>query len=301
MSNFAAQMARIRARARQSGTRPSPQPGTSSLSDPQLSLSLAGRTAIVTGGTRGIGRTIAQTLLKAGCNVEICGRNAPESLPNIDGREACFTACDIRDAAQARDFVERVAERHGHLDIVVNNAGGSPQADAATASPRFSEAIVALNLLSPLHVAQAANRIMAPQDKGGLIINIASVSAVRPSPGTAIYGAAKAGLLSLTRSLAQEWGPSVRVNAIVVGLVETETAEMTYGSQEAQRAIAQSLPLKRMGTGHDVAGAVLFLASPFAAYVSGAEITVDGGGERPPFLEIVKAHGHGGGSALRSG
>jgi NAD(P)-dependent dehydrogenase (short-subunit alcohol dehydrogenase family) len=125
--------------------------------------------------------------------------------------------------------------------------------------------------------------------KAGSIVNIASVSAIRPSPMTAAYGAAKAGLLSLTQSLAQEWGPDgVRVNAIIVGLMQTETAEQTYGDAEAQAAVAQSLPLRRMGTGMDVAGAVLWLCSDLAGWVSGARVNVDGGGERPYFLDLVK-------------
>ncbi|TWB25675.1 SDR family oxidoreductase [Nitrospirillum bahiense] len=249
-----------------------------------------GRVVIVTGGTRGLGRVIAETFLRSRCTVAICGRHAPEALPSANGQVASFHPCDIRQADQARAFVDAVAERHGRLDIVINNAGGSPQADAATASPRFSEAIVALNLLAPLHVAQAANRIMAEQAEGGTIINITSIAAKRASPGTAVYAAAKAGLLSLTRSLAQEWGPKVRVNAITVGLVETEQSELTYGSAATRDAIAASLPLGRMGNGGDVAAAALYLASAGAAYVSGADLAVDGGGERPLFLEIVKQH-----------
>lgn len=252
-------------------------------------LGLSGKVAIVTGGTRGLGRIIAQALLSAGCEVAVCGRNAPASAPQARERSASFHPCDVRDAKQALSFVDAVADRHGRLDIVVNNAGGSPYADAATASPRFSEAIVALNLLAPLHVSQAAFRWMAAQDAGGSIINIASVSGTRPSPGTAAYGAAKAGLLNLTQSLAQEWGPKVRVNAIVVGLVQTESAAATYGNTESQAAIAASLPLQRMGRGEDVAAATLYLASPLAAYVSGARLAVDGGGERPPFLEMINS------------
>jgi NAD(P)-dependent dehydrogenase (short-subunit alcohol dehydrogenase family) len=246
---------------------------------------LQGKVAIVTGGTRGIGAAIVRRLLDAGCEVTTCGRREPDEPIEAGGRPASFVACDVRDAAQVRAFVDGVAERHGRLDIVVNNAGGSPQAVAATASPRFSEAILALNLLAPLHVSQAAY----PHLKAtrGAIVNIASVGGRRPSPGTAIYGAAKAGLLSLTESLAQEWGPEVRVNAIVVGLIETETAEMTYGSDAAQTRIAESLPLKRLGRGDDIADAVAYLASPAAAYVSGAQLAVHGGGERPLFLEIV--------------
>jgi NAD(P)-dependent dehydrogenase (short-subunit alcohol dehydrogenase family) len=248
-------------------------------------IRLDGKVAIVTGGTRGIGRAIAQALLDAGCEVSICGRNPPEEEFGAE-----FTACDVRKADEARAFVDEVASRHGRLDIVVNNAGGSPQADAATASPRFSEAIIALNLIAPLHIAQAASRWMREQESGGVIVNIASVSGTRPSPGTAAYGAAKAGLLNLTQSLAQEWGPKIRVNAIVAGLIETENAELTYGSHAAQAAIAASLPLKRLGRGEDIANAVLFLSSSLANYVTGAQIAVDGGGELPHFLQLVEQH-----------
>jgi NAD(P)-dependent dehydrogenase (short-subunit alcohol dehydrogenase family) len=251
----------------------------------KLTLGLEGQVAIVTGGSRGIGRAIARSLLDAGCHVAICGRKPP-----LEEFGAEFDTCDVRQADQARALVDAVAGRHGRLDIVVNNAGGSPHADAAAASPRFSEAIIALNLLGPLYVAQTANLWMRKQENGGVIVNIASISGIRPSPGTAAYGAAKAGLLHLTRSLAQEWGPKVRVNAIVAGLMATETAATTYGSPQAQAEIAQSIPLKRMGRGDDVANAVLFLASPLAAYITGAQIGVDGGGERPPFLEIVERH-----------
>ena len=182
--------------------------------------------------------------------------------------------CDVRDPAQVAAMIDTIVGRHGRLDIVVNNAGGSPEAAADCASPRFSEAIVALNLLAPLHVAQAANRIMQAQAEGGCIINIASVSGTRPSPGTAAYGAAKAGLLNLTQSLAMEWGPKVRVNAIVAGLVETAAASAHYGGAEGVARIGAMVPLGRMGTGQDIANAVLYLASPAACYVSGAHLAV---------------------------
>jgi NAD(P)-dependent dehydrogenase (short-subunit alcohol dehydrogenase family) len=252
-------------------------------------LGLAGKVAIVTGGTRGIGRAIAEALLAAGCKVTVCGRKDPAAAPRAHGHSASVHLCDLRDAKQANSFVDAVVDQHKQLDIVVNNAGGSPYADAATVSPRFSEAIIALNLLAPLHVSQAAFRWMAAQETGGSIINIASVAGTRPSPGTAAYAAAKAGLLNLTQSLAQEWGPRVRVNAIVVGLMQTESAEATYGSADSQAAIAASLPLERMGRAEDVAAAVLYLASSLASYVSGARLSVDGGGERPLLLEMLRA------------
>lgn len=252
----------------------------------QVSETGRGKVAIVTGGTRGIGAAIVRRLLAEGYAVATCGRTPPEQPIAFEGKEAEFDACDIRDPAAVAQWIETLVARHGRIDLVVNNAGGSPQADAATASPRFSERILQLNLLAPLHVSQAAYTHL--KAAGGSIVNIASVSAIRPSPDTAIYGAAKAGLVSLTTSLAQEWGPDVRVNAIIVGLIETETAEMTYGSAAAQDRIAASLPLGRMGRGGDIAEAVNFLASPAAAYISGAKLEVHGGGERPLFLEIVK-------------
>ncbi|MBU6269505.1 MAG: SDR family oxidoreductase [Sphingomonadales bacterium] len=251
---------------------------------PLGSLDFNGRVAIVTGGTRGLGRVVATRLAERGCAVAVCGRNAPESLP--EGVE--FHAADIRDAQQAKAFVAGVAARHGRLDYLVNNAGGSPQADAATASARFFDSILQLNLHAAMYMAQAAHAPMVASG-GGSIVNIASVSGIRPSPGTAAYGAAKAGLLNLTQSLAQEWGPAgIRVNAIIAGLMQTETAGLTYGDAGAQAAVGRSMPLQRMGTGDDLAGAVLWLCSDLAAWVSGARINVDGGGERPYFLDLVR-------------
>lgn len=247
-------------------------------------IDLTGQVALVTGGTKGLGRAVAQALADAGARVFVCARNAPaEAMEGI-----AFRAADVRDPDAARELIDGIVAEAGRLDILVNNAGGSPAVPAAEASPRFSEAIIRLNLMAPLYLSQAAHRHMA-QAGSGSIVNIASVSAIRPSPGTAAYGAAKAGLLNLTQSLAQEWGPQgIRVNAIIAGLMATETAEATYGDPQAQAAVGRSMPLQRMGSGEDIAGAVLWLCSSLAAWVSGARINVDGGGERPYFLDLVK-------------
>ncbi len=252
-----------------------------------IALDFTGSVVLVTGGTRGIGAGIAAVFLDAGAEVVVCGRHAPEAPPEGGGRCATFVETDVRDADSVDGLVDTVVDRHGRLDVVVNNAGGSPSTDAATASPRFSAAIIDLNLTAALHVSRAANAVMQACD-GGSIVNVGSVSGLRPSPGTAAYGAAKAGLTNLTRSLAVEWAPKVRVNCVSPGMILTELAEMHYGDDEGIARVAATVPLGRLGSPADVAYACMFLASPLAAYVSGANIVVDGGGERPAFLDAAR-------------
>lgn len=263
-------------------------------------LDFTGHAVVVTGGARGIGRGITESFLAAGADVVVCGRNevADEDLPGAADstgrvRRAVFVGADLREPSQAASVITAAVERFGRLDTLVNNAGGSPQAEAATASPRFSASIVALNLLAPLYCAQAANAVMQGQREGGSIVNIASVSGLRPSPGTAAYGAAKAGLIHLTQSLAIEWAPAVRVNCLSAGLVATQAADEHYGGAEGMAEVAATVPLGRFGTPADMAGLCLFLASPLAAYVSGANLVAHGGGEKPAFLAAVERSGHG--------
>lgn len=250
-------------------------------------LDFTGRVVLITGGSRGIGRGIAEAFLAAGADVAVCGRNAPDELPNAGGKNAIFVSADVRDADQVEKMVNTVVERLGRLDVLINNAGGAPFAEAATASPRFSEKIIQLNLTAALHCAQHANRIMQAQDSGGSIVNIASVSGVRPSPGTAAYGAAKAGLINLSGTLAIEWGPKVRVNVVSAGMIRTEQAHLHYGGEEGIAQVAATVPLNRLGTPEDVAGACLYFASPLASYVSGANLVLHGGGETPAFLSAA--------------
>jgi NAD(P)-dependent dehydrogenase (short-subunit alcohol dehydrogenase family) len=172
--------------------------------------------------------------------------------------------------------------------VLVNNAGGAPYALAADASPRFHAKVTELNLLAPLLLSQAVNDVMQRQEDGGVIVNVSSVSATRPSPGTAAYGAAKAGLDSLTRSLAVEWAPKVRVNSLDVGLVRTEQSDLHYGDAAGVQRVAATVPLGRLATPRDVGNVAAFLASPLAAYVSGATLAVHGGGEVPAFLAAAR-------------
>lgn len=236
----------------------------------------SGKTVLVTGGTKGIGAGIAQAFRDAGADVVVCARKDPGGLPS-------FVACDVRDPDDVARLIATVIERHGRLDVVVNNAGGGPYAMAADASPRLHTRVIELNLLGPLHVAQAAYNVM---DEGAIIM-IGSVSGIRPSPGSAAYGAAKAGLHHLAACLAAEWAPKVRVNSLVVGLVDGgEDQAEHYGGAEAVKAVHETVPAGRMAVPADVARACLFLGDE--PYITGSTLTIDGGGEQPAWSYIVQ-------------
>jgi len=249
-----------------------------------LNFGLAGRVVLVTGGVRGVGAGISKVFADQGATVVTCARHPVEGLPYD------FLECDVRDPDSVARLVDAVVERHGRLDVVVNNAGGSPYALTAEASPKFNEKIISLNLLGMLHVSQRANAVMQRQDNGGSIVSIASVSGWRPSPGTAAYGAAKAGVESLTATLAVEWAPKVRVNALRVGMVETEQVELFYGDADSQAAVAATVPLGRLAKPTEIGWAAAFLASDAASYISGTTMAVHGGGEPPPYLAASSAN-----------
>ncbi len=249
-----------------------------------MDLNLAGRVVLVTGGVRGVGAGISEVFAEQGATVVTCARRSVEGLPYE------FHGCDIRDADAVAGLVDAIVDRHGRLDVVVNNAGGSPYALAADASPKFHQKVIELNLLGMLHVSQAANAVMQRQPAGGSIVSVSSVSGGRPSPGTAAYGAAKAGVDSLTATLAVEWAPKVRVNAIVAGMVATEQVELFYGDQQSQAAVTSTIPLGRLAVPADIGWAAAFLASDAASYISGASLAVHGGGEPPAYLSASAAN-----------
>jgi NAD(P)-dependent dehydrogenase (short-subunit alcohol dehydrogenase family) len=255
-----------------------------------MDLGLHGSVAVVTGGVRGVGLGITRVLLAAGADVVVCARRAfDDAPPSAGGRTATFVPCDVREPEQVGRMVEIVLDRFGRVDVLVNNAGGSPYAPAAEASPRFAAKIVELNLLAPLLVAQAVQPTMNQQDSGGSIVMVSSVSGHRPSPGTAAYGAAKAALDNLTATLAVEWAPKVRVNSLAVGMVRTEQAHLHYGDADAVAAVGRTVPLGRLAEPDEIGNCVAFLASPLASYVSGATLVVHGGGEAPAFLSASNA------------
>jgi NAD(P)-dependent dehydrogenase (short-subunit alcohol dehydrogenase family) len=247
------------------------------------SSNVSDRVVVVTGGSRGIGRGIAERFAAAGARVLSCSRRAPTApsagVEHVSG--------DVREPDFATALVEEAVRRFGRLDVVVNNAGGGPSVPAAEASANLVTSVVRLNLLAPFFVAQAANAVMQKQTGGGLIINIGSVSATDPVPGTAAYAAAKAGLSVLTRALAVEWAPLVRVVEVMAGLVRTEENEHHYGDERKLADVAATVPLGRMATPDDIADACLLLCSPLAGYLTGTTLRVDGGGQLPAFTTIT--------------
>ncbi|BBZ64186.1 SDR family oxidoreductase [Mycolicibacterium monacense] len=248
-----------------------------------IKLGLDGRVVLVTGGVRGVGAGISAVFAAQGATVVTCARRP------VDGSPYEFHPCDIRDDDSVKSLIDAIVGAHGRLDVVINNAGGSPYVPAAEASAKFSRKIVELNLLGALSVSTHANAVMQTQERGGSIVNITSVSARRPTPGTVAYGAAKAGVENMTTTLAVEWAPKVRVNSVVVGMVETEQAELFYGDADSIAAISRNVPLGRLAKPDDIGWATAFLASDAASYISGASLEVHGGGEPPHYLSTTTA------------
>ncbi|MEU0205577.1 SDR family oxidoreductase [Streptomyces canus] len=240
-------------------------------------MELNGRVVVVTGGTRGVGAGIARSFVEAGAEVVVCARRPPEvPLPKTR-----FASLDVRDADAVRRFFAELPR----LDVLVNNAGGAPHRLLADAGPERHLRVLELNLLAPLAVSLAAYERL--KQTRGSIVMVGSVSGGRPSPGAAAYGAAKAGLENLARSMAVEWAPDVRVNTLVVGMVRTERSHLHYGDEDGIAAVSRTVPLGRLAEPSDVGAAAVFLASDAAAYITGASLLVHGGGERPAFLDAA--------------
>ena len=251
-------------------------------------INFKNKTVVITGGSKGIGLELTKTFLKHQANVIILARNKPKRKIQSKGNAGYFIECDIRNTESIDTAIKDIASKYKSIDVLINNAGGAPMADSLTASPKFHEAIIDLNLTAPLNLSQKIAKKMIKQKTVSNIINISSVTATRPTPGSAAYGAAKGALVNLTKTLAVEWAPKIKVNSIIVGYIETENSILHYGSKSEIKKVAKTIPLKRMGQPKDVANACVFFASDLAEWVTGSALEVHGGGESPAYLDVAK-------------
>lgn len=248
-------------------------------------FTLTGHVAIVTGAGRGIGAAIALAYAKAGADVLIASRTASDVLAVADqieatGRRAVPIAADLSVEGEMAGLVERAISTWGRLDTIVNNLGGSPPKAFPDITRAQFETALAFNLTSAFELTQAAvpHLLEAPF---GSVINIASAAGIQPNRGLASYGTAKAGLIALTRNLAQDLAPRVRVNAIAPGAVRTSALDAVASMPEIEAAMVDAIPMGRLGEPDDIAAAAVFLASRAASFVTGAVLRVDGGAEGP--------------------
>ncbi len=246
----------------------------------------AGQVAVVTGGTEGIGLAIAHRLGRSGARLVVASRRPAAvrragTTLRATGIEVLARPADVRDEAAVQDLVQAADHRFGRIDILVNNAGGSfgdrfrrgPLLDLG--ADDLVEAF-RLNVTSAFLCAKAVVPVMR-RGGGGVIVNVASMAAFRAPAPMAAYGASKAALVSLTQSMAGEWAPSIRVNAVAPGHIDTPRVT-SRRSPERLAAMLESIPLCRLGTPEDVAGAVAYLAGPEASWMSGTVIQLHGGG-----------------------
>jgi 3-oxoacyl-[acyl-carrier protein] reductase len=248
--------------------------------DRRIKVDLTGRTAIVTGASRGIGRAIAMRLATSGAKVACVARTVEKlqetaAAISAAGGQAEVHPCDVTDSAAVSKLVEELAEKWGGIDILVNNAGITKD----TLIPRMSDedwdTVLATNLRSVFLFTRAASLVMM-RKRSGRIINISSVSGLIGNPGQANYSASKAGIIGLTRTVAQELASrKVTVNAICPGFIASEMTQALGASLD--ELVKTRIPAKRLGEADEVADAVLYLASDSAAYMTGEVLTIDGG------------------------
>ncbi|MEO5589648.1 MAG: 3-oxoacyl-[acyl-carrier-protein] reductase [Gemmatimonadaceae bacterium] len=240
-------------------------------------MDLTGRTALVTGSTRGIGRAVAGALAASGARVAVVGRNldkATEVAGEI-GADARGFACDVADSASVAALVADVESAFGGIDILVNNAGITRDNLVMRLKDEDWDAVMNANLRGAFVAIRAVSRGMMKK-RSGRIINMASVVGLNGNKGQSNYSASKAGLIALTKSVAKELGSrNILVNAIAPGFIETEMTEAM--TAEAKAALKGIIPLERLGKPDDIAAAVVFLASDYASYITGQVIVIDGG------------------------
>jgi NAD(P)-dependent dehydrogenase (short-subunit alcohol dehydrogenase family) len=244
---------------------------------------LTGRKALVTGASRGIGQAIAVALAEAGADLALVARtedglNATAERVTAHGRKAFVIPADVTDADAAGDAVSTAIKRLGQVDVVINNAGGSnfmvPFLDMRL--PGWDK-LLRLNLTSAMYVCHAIGGHLAERGRGS-VINVASVAGLAASPFLSPYGAAKAGLISLTKTLAVEWAPlGIRVNALCPGWTATELNRNLWEDETTGKATIATVPMQRWGRAAEMAGPAVFLASDASSYMTGQALVVDGG------------------------
>jgi len=250
---------------------------------PATMFSLVGKTALITGASRGIGLAIAQVYARAGANVILNARK-PEVLAAAvegilaEGLSAKSLPMNAGRHEDAPRLIEEAAALFGGLDILVNNAAANPiYGPVELATPEIFSKIMNVNLHAPFELAKAARPHMR-QRGGGTIINMSSIGGRTPEPGLGIYSVSKAALLSLTRVLAKEWGAdNITVNAICPGLIKTDFSSALWSNDTTMRHMLRQQPIQRIGEGDDIAAMALYLASDAARFTTGATFTVDGG------------------------
>ena len=247
---------------------------------------LAGKIAIVTGAGKGIGRGIAVGLAEAGADVALAARTESDldevaSVVEAIGRRALVVPTDVTDREALERLVDRTVDTFGRLDVVVNNAGGTMPRPAMATSERFLEQAFRFNVTSAFNLTKLAAQRMVDTSGGGAVVNISSRSASMTQTSFAAYGAAKAALDRLTRNIAPELAPRVRVNAIDVGGVATRSLEIVLTDDELRRQFLAGTPMGRPGEPEDIACAVLYLVSDASSWVTGKVFEIDGGTENP--------------------
>ena len=242
-----------------------------------MRLDLTGKVALVTGGTRGIGHDICRAFVAAGAKVALCARDGAKAQETAAafGSETKGYACDVGIATQVEALADAVEEDFGHVDVLVNNAGFTKDNLLFRLTESDWDAVVDTNLKGAFLVTKYAARGMIKR-RWGRVINITSVVGLNGNKGQSNYSASKAGMIGFTKSVAKELASrNVLVNAVAPGYIDTE---LTRGiSPEAKKYLQDNIPLGRLGQGPDIAGAVLFLASEFASYITGQVLVVDGG------------------------